>query len=97
MLNVKTVGAPSNIKEPLSVSPDPEYPWQQAAMDFFDLAGTNYLVVADRFTGWPEIFRQNGKAMTLIRTCRNLFAQFGVPEEVSYDGGPPFNSCSSGM
>ena len=85
-------GAPSNTKEPLLTSPDPEYPWQQTVMDYFDLAGINYLVVADRFTGWPEIFRQNGKAMTLIRTCRNLFAQFGVPEEVSSDGGPPFDS-----
>ena len=85
-------GAPSNIKEPLSASVEPEYPWQLAAMDYFDLAGVKYLVVADRFSGWPEIFRQNGKVMTLVRTCRNLFAQFGVPLEVSSDGGPPFNS-----
>ena len=84
--------APSNVKEPLSIPPDPEYPWQQTVMDYFDLTGVNYLVIADRFTGWPEIFRQNGKAMTLVRTCRNLFAQFGVPEEVSTDGGPPFDS-----
>ena len=38
-------GAPSNIKEPLSSSPDPEYPWQQIVMDYFDLAAVNYLVV----------------------------------------------------
>ena len=56
------------------------------------VAGVKYLVVADRFSGWPEVFRQNGKAMTLVRTCKNLFAQFGVPLEVSSDGGPPFNS-----
>ena len=61
-------------------------------MDYFDLAGTNHLVVADRFSGWSEIFRQNGKAVTLIRTCHNLFAQFGVQEEVSSDGGQPFDS-----
>ena len=85
-------GAPSNTKEPLSSSPDPDYPWQKIVMDYFDLAAINYLVVADRYTGWPEIFRQNGKVMTLVRTCRNVFSQFGVPEEVSTDGGPPFNS-----
>ena len=85
-------GAPSNAKEPLTASPEPEYPWQHTVMDYFELVSVHYLVIADRFTGWPEIFRQNGKFMTLVRTCRNLFAQFGVPEEVSFDGGPPFNS-----
>ena len=46
-------------------------------MDYFDVAGLKYLVIRDRFTGWPEVFRQNGKAMTLVRTYRNLFSQFG--------------------
>ena len=29
--------APSNVKEPLCIPPDPEYPWQQTVMDYFDL------------------------------------------------------------
>ncbi len=85
-------GAPSNVREPLILSPEPEYPWQKAVMDYFESAALKYLVIADRFTGWPELFRQNGKAMTLVKTCRNLFSQFGVPEELSFDGGPPFDS-----
>ncbi len=85
-------GAPSNVREPLTLSPEPEFPWQKAVMDYFEFAALKFLVIADRFTGWPEVFRQNGKAMTLVKTCRNLFAQFGVPEELSFDGGPPFDS-----
>ena len=85
-------GAPSNVREPLSLPDEPEYPWQQAVLDYFEMAAMKYLVIADRFSGWPEVFRQNGKAMTLVRTCRNLFAQFGVPEQLSFDGGPPFDS-----
>ena len=85
-------GAPSNVREPLSLSDEPEFPWQQAVLDYFDVAALKYLVIADRFSGWPEVFRQNGKAMTLVRTCRNLFSQFGVPEQLSFDGGPPFDS-----
>ena len=85
-------GAPSNVREPLTLSPEPEFPWQQAVLDYFEYAALKFLVIADRFTGWPEVFRMNGKAMTLIKTCRNLFAQFGVPEELSFDGGPPFDS-----
>ena len=84
--------APSNHKEPLAPLPEPEYPWQLAVTDYFEVAAVNYLVIADRYTGWPELFRQNGKAITLVRTCRNLFAQFGVPEEIASDGGGPYKS-----
>ncbi len=63
-----------------------------AVTDYFEVAAVNYLVIADRYTGWPELFRQNGKAITLVKTCRNLFAQFGVPEEIASDGGGPYKS-----
>ena len=85
-------GAPSNTREPLLSTPEPEFPWQQSVMDYFEYSALKFLVIADRFTGWPEVFRLNGKAITLVKTCRNLFAQFGVPEELSFDGGPPFDS-----
>ena len=82
--------APSNHREPLHQSPEPEYPWQMAVADYFSMAGNNYLAVADRFTGWIELYKMDSKAMTLIKTLRNLFAQMGVPEEVATDGGPSF-------
>ena len=82
----------SNIREPLVESPEPQYPWQLAVMDYFDLSGVHYMVIADRYTGWPKIHQQNGKLMTLIKTCRNMFAQYGVPEEIATDGGTPFQS-----
>ena len=84
--------SPSNIREPLVESPEPQYPWQLAVMDYFDLSGVHYMVIADRYTGWPKIHQQNGKLMTLIKTCRNMFTQYGVPKEIVTDGGPPFQS-----
>ena len=30
--------------------------------------------------------------MTLVKTCRRLFAQFGVPEEIAHDGGSSYKS-----
>ena len=84
--------APSNAKEPLTSPPEPEYPWQLTVMDYFEQSSHYYLVIADRYTGWAELYRQNGKAITLIKTCRNLFAQFGIPEEIASDGGGPFRS-----
>ena len=62
-------GGPSDAREPLMLSSEPEFPLQQAVMDYFDVAALKYLVVADPFTGWPEVFSQNGKAMTLVKTC----------------------------
>ena len=34
---------------------DPEFPFQQVVIDFVDIQGKNYLVYADRYTGWVEI------------------------------------------
>ena len=79
---------PSNHQEPLFPSPEPEYPWQYAVADYFAWKGGNYLAVADRFSGWLELFKMDGKVVTLIKTLRNLFAQMGVPVELATDWGP---------
>ena len=47
-------------------------------------------MLADRFTGWIKVYKVDRKAMTLIKTLRNLFTQMGVPEELATDGGPSF-------
>ena len=49
-------------------------------------------MVADRFMGWIEVYKMDGKAMKLIKTSRNLFAQMGVSEELATDGGPSFTA-----
>ena len=84
--------APSNHKEPLQASPEPDYPWQHTVADYFTMKGNNYLAVADRFSGWLEVYQLDGKTTTLIKTLRNLFAQMGVPAELASDGGPSFTS-----
>ena len=58
-----------------------------AVADYFAMAGNNYLAVAERCRGWIEVCQMDGKAMTFIRTMRNLFAQMDVPEELAMDGG----------
>ena len=55
------------------LSPEPEFPWQKAVLDYFEDAALKYL----------EEWQSND---LLVKTCRNLFAQFGVPEELSFDG-----------
>ena len=72
-------------------SAHPEFPFQLVAVDFADIQGKNYLVYADRYTGWVEItLMQSGNAKTVCDTLRSWFSTYGAPEEISSDRGPPF-------
>ena len=64
-------------------------------MDLFFVDHHAYLACADRFTGWLILYHlPPGKAnsASLIEICRNIFITYGVPEEISRDGGPPMQS-----
>ena len=84
--------APSQRAEPLIITPTPDYPFQQAVSDFCDIEGHTFLIYADRFSGWVEVERLATNTFRNVeKTFLRWFATFGVPEEISSDGGPPFN------
>ena len=86
--------APSQPREPLCSSRAPLYPFQQICLDYFELGHHSYLSSVDRFSGWLTIyhFQHGATATQLISICRALFTAYGVPEELSSDGGPQFTS-----
>ena len=88
--------APSQPSEPLIESPPPKWPFQQICTDFFETDEQSYLVAVDRFSCWIEIyhFPSSTKSELLIKRLRELFITFGVPEEISSDGGPQFSSST---
>ena len=47
--------APSQPSAPPVPLENPEYPFQQVVADYFQEQGKNYLVIADRFSGWPTV------------------------------------------
>ena len=54
-------------------------------------------MAGDRLSGWVEIFKSptgtaKSGATGLISTLRMLFSTFGVPKEISSDGGPEFSA-----
>ena len=85
--------APSLQKEPMADPPQPEFPFQMVVADFFYMVGKTYLIYADRYSGWVNVTSMNiTKASAVITKMRKWFINFGVPEEVGSDGGPPFTS-----
>ena len=75
----------------------PTYPFEAVATDYCDFNGSHYLITVDRFSNWPEVIKvkpssSNAGSSGLIKSLRKYFATFGVPEELSSDGGPEFSS-----
>ena len=71
----------------------PEYPFQHICADFFSYKGTNYLIIVDRFSGWPTVKKTNG-AQGVITSLREIINNFGIPEEITSDGGPELSATS---
>ena len=85
--------APSQSSEPLILTPPPEYPFEKTVADIFNLGGHTFLVYADRFSGWLEVERLPSSAFRHSKkVLLRYFSTYGVPTEISDDGGPPFNA-----
>ena len=92
--------APSQAATPPIMSTPPATPFEAVFADFFEYSGRHYLVVGDRLSGWVEVFSSTPSstlagAAGLIRHLRTFFATFGVPEELSSDGGPEFTASQT--
>ena len=76
------------------VTPTPEYPFQKVVADLFHIGRHQYLAYACRLTGWLEIacLKFSDTTTDIIEVFGEIFHGFGVPEEVSLDGGPNVNS-----
>lgn len=89
--------APSHAPLPPEKSDPPTTPFEQVFADFFEFAGRHYLIVGDRLSGWAEVYStppggQYSGVNGLLRCLRSFFGTFGVPEELSSDGGPEFTA-----
>ena len=84
--------AKSNAMQPPTDPAPPEYPFQQICSDYFTYNNHDYVVVVDRYSNWPMVFRSENGAEGLVKRLRQVFATFGVPEELTSDGGPQFTA-----
>ena len=71
--------------------PVPDFPFQLVSADHFEYAGHNYLVMVDRYSGWPTVRKcRGGTSAELITMLREFFCVFGTPEELATDGASVF-------
>lgn len=92
--------APSQAPLPATPATPPSTPFEEVFADYFDCVGRHYLVVGDRLSGWSDVFQSphgspQAGADGLTACLRNYFSRFGVPTELSSDGGPEFVAHST--
>lgn len=88
------ITTPECKREPLQMSPLPAAPWKELSVDFANLPNQEYLLmVTDDYSRYPvvEIVKSTSAAMVIPKLDK-VFSEFGVPDVVKSDNGPPFNS-----
>ncbi|XP_014667395.1 PREDICTED: uncharacterized protein K02A2.6-like [Priapulus caudatus] len=96
----KCIACQSNITTPqttvpLQMTDLPDYPWQSVSVDFYGElpSGEHLMVLIDDFSRYPVVeIIHSLTATTVIPVLDRVFSQFGTPERLRSDNGPPFNS-----
>ena len=86
--------APSQAMMPPQPLASPDYPFQMVVADYCNIKGKSWLVLCDRFSGWLSVqyYSRDASATDLVRTLKEYFSIFGIPEHFSSDDGPQFRS-----
>jgi hypothetical protein len=84
---------PVQQREPLLPTAIPELPWQHVAEDLFECFGEKWLICVDYYS---EFFLIEKMATTdcdaITRQTKKWFSTHGIPDELTSDNGPPWNS-----
>ena len=90
------VTTPRNEREPLQMSALPTSPWTEVSIDFgVATTGSNeyLLILIDDYSRFPVVeLVGSTSAKAVIPRLDKIFSQFGIPEVLRSDNGPPFNS-----
>ena len=73
----------------------PKGPWEHVKADFFGSlpSGDYILEVVDVYSRWVEIeIVRSTSVESTIPKLDNIFSAFSIPDKLTTDNGPPFNS-----
>ena len=90
---------PSLPRETLKTDPVPKRVSEEMAADFGEWKGQHFLVVTDRFTGFPLVYPLSTAptAKTLIKKLVWHFSHYGTPIRLRTDGGLQFTAEETRM
>ena len=73
------------------MSPLPAAPWKELSVDFAELPKKEYLLlITDDYSRYPVVeIVKSTSATTVIPKLDKVFSEFGVPDIVRSDNGPP--------
>ncbi|QQP52720.1 Transposon Tf2-6 polyprotein, partial [Caligus rogercresseyi] len=83
----------SQAKEPLVQDEQPSRPGEAVAADLFLYEGREYLVITDKYSGWPEVYdcgKSGVNTKDVEKAIARWMASLGVPVRLTTDGGPQF-------
>ncbi|QQP37577.1 Transposon Tf2-6 polyprotein [Caligus rogercresseyi] len=83
----------SQAKEPLVQDEQPSRPGEAVAADLFLYEGREYLVITDKYSGWPEVYdcgKSGVNTKDVEKAIARWMAALGVPVRLTTDGGPQF-------
>ncbi|XP_015779530.1 PREDICTED: uncharacterized protein K02A2.6-like [Acropora digitifera] len=71
----------------------PQGPLEKLGIDFLEFQSTTYLLIADYYSRFPVVRKVSSTtASATTETLKQVFSEFGVPQTVMTDNGPPFSS-----
>ncbi len=84
-------------REPMIQDAPPKWPGEAIAADLCYLGGREYLVVVDKYSGWPEVYAfSKGATTESVTACLLQWStQLGVARRLVTDRGPQFKSTES--
>ena len=83
--------------EPRDTPEYPVYPFQIICSNFFTVWGMEFLVVVDRYSNYPIVYRApNLTSAGVVSVLRSIFMSFEVPERMTTDRGTAYTSHEMG-
>ena len=71
----------------------PETAWKKIGADQCEHQGKQFLLVIDYYSRFPEIaFMSSTTSDAMINKLKDMFAQWGILDEIVNNNGPPFAS-----
>ena len=84
---------PSKSHDPLLSQPVATRGWQKVGTDLFTFGNRSYLIIADYYSLWPEVYLlKEPAAHCVIEATKEAFSHNGIAEEVISDNGPQYSS-----